>query len=182
LLAVTENEIMVTLRGLGTIYDKEISEDLLQIWCSVLQGVTSEELTRAVRVYVTAAENVFFPKPGQIHAIAKGIVDLESEAVQITDSIFYCLRSYGPDPLGIDRTKKKIGEIGWLYIQSIGGWEAFVISVRSEDDVPIIKSQVRKSIMGLLQRKRSGFPDRIHEKLEAVEAFKRLGIKMKELT
>jgi hypothetical protein len=178
---VTRLELGKVLYGLGKIYDKDVNEDVLSIWFNALQEVTCEELARAVTAYIKQADSKFFPKPGEIYALAKGIVNLESEAALIADLVFQAQASYGCDITGTLRAEMKMGEIGWSYVKNCGGWETFVQSVRSYDDVSNMKSQARKSIQGLLERKRSGVPDREQQKLENLEVMKKLGLKMKDM-
>lgn len=175
-------DIVTTLLGLGQIYEKRITDELVQIWCNVLKEISPEELTTAVKAYVIDPKNVFMPKPGQIYGIARPQPDKEEEAALIVDRIFHALRSHGTDAYGTERAKDKIGEFGWNYILQVGGWHSFVGSVRSEDDVPIIKSQIRKSLMGLIQRQRNDIQLLQNESDSAkLLPLKSLGLEMKTL-
>ena len=151
-------ELAKAMKALGELYDKQFSELLIDMWFSVLHDVTDQEFVNAIKAYVTDPKNVFFPKPAQILGLAKGVLDVESQASLIADNVFYCLRSYGTDQIGEERAKSRMGDVGWAYIKNGGGWATFVQSIKDEADVPILKSQARKAIMGLLELKRSNRP------------------------
>lgn len=171
--------ILSALRGFAEIYDKPISDELQKIWTNVLSDLTQDELDRAVKAYILDPKNVFFPKPGQIYGLAKPQGDKEEEAALIADRIFTCLRDHGSDSFGTNRARTRIGELGWNAIQNQGGWDAFIRSVISESDVSTLKSQMRKSIMGLIQRERSGISGNVPNPNQV--SIESLGVKMKEL-
>jgi hypothetical protein len=171
--------IIFTLKGLTEIYDKVVSDELIEIWVSILKDLTPEELAKGVHAYVIG-NHPFFPKPGQIYVLARPQIDTDQEASLIADRIFSSIRSYGTDPLGTERARNKIGELGWQYIQNEAGWDSFSRSIKSEDDIPILKAQVRRSLMGLIERKKKDIdqPVAIGEPVRTLES---LGIQMKQL-
>jgi hypothetical protein len=173
-------DIAITLAGLGQVYEKEITESLIQIWCALLGELTEEELNAAVKAYCLDPElSRFMPKPGQIFGLARPQIDREEEAAIVADSIFAAQRLYGADSVGTSRAQLKIGALGWEYIQAQGGWQVFWHSVTSTDEVPILKSQVRKALMGLIHRQRSGMATS-RPALEEV-SLKSLGVELKTL-
>ena len=169
----------MALKGLAEIYDKKITNDLMKIWNAVLQELTEEELAKGIKAYVLDPKHEFFPKPGQIYGLARPQGNKEEEAALIVDRIFFALSSYGKDSYGTRRAREKIGELGWLYIENQGGWDQFGSGVEN-DSVPTLKSQARKSIMGLIQRKRSDMP-MTPEQENKVITLQSLGIEMKKL-
>lgn len=169
-------DILLAMKGLSEIYERKITDDLMSIWQSVLKDLSQEELAKGVEAYVLDPSRDFFPKPGQIYALARPQGNKEEEAALITDRIFACLSSHGKDDYGTKRAREKIGELGWMYIEQTGGWSKFGLEL-DNGDVPTMKSQARKSIMGLIQRKISdmSLPE------QKPRSLKSLGIEMKQL-
>jgi hypothetical protein len=171
-------DILLALKVLSVSYNKVIDDDTYLVWEAVLRDLTPLEIDKAVMAYSRDPENSFFPPPGKIYGLARPQGDKEEEASLIADRIFAALRAYGTDTLGTDRAHMKIGDLGWTYIENQGGWPTFVGSVRSDDDVPILKAQCRRSIMGLIQRKRSDIP--LLPDTQPV-TLKSLGLEMRQL-
>ena len=46
-------------------------------------------------------------------------------AILILERMFQAQSSFGTDKIAMERAKEKIGEIGWAYIQTCGGWHSF---------------------------------------------------------
>ena len=59
------------------------------------------------------------------------------------------MSKYGFSKFDIERAKLEIGEIGWSYIQKLGGWSLWGQNI-TNDQVPILKSQMRNSLQHLL--------------------------------
>jgi hypothetical protein len=137
--------------GLTQMYQQELSEEVLFIWYEVLKDLTEEEYRNALTLFLRSNEE-FFPKPGQIYQLARPKSDPKIEASLIADLIFAAVRKHGWDTVGIERAKREIGEIGWKYIKNCGGWETFVQSIISEDQVSTLKAQARMSLQGLIDK------------------------------
>jgi hypothetical protein len=151
---MTPNLLMKTLYGLSKIFDQNISDELVSIWSVVLGDLTDEELLKSVKAYCLDAESKYFPKPGQIYRLARPEMNTKEETAWISDQIFTSLRLYGTDAIGTERARHKIGEIGWAWIISCGGWASFVTSVISEEQVPTLKAQCRMALLGLMAKKK----------------------------
>ena len=108
--------------------------------------------------------------------VVAGPLTLAQTTDYIADNVFTALRSYGVDLVGVARTKLKVGEIGWQYIELQGGWHMFVKSVTSESDIPILKAQARRSILHLLGKNKRGTSTESKTVL-----LEQLGVKMREL-
>lgn len=152
-------DILTAIRGLAANYGKELTPALIAIWCRALQDLTAQELDDAVQRYVLS-DSPFFPTVGQIYALARPKPDTDGEASLITDKVYYALESFGTDRYGTDRAREHIGEVGWIYIQNVGGWEKFSTTVgrMDNDSIPTNRAQTRKSIAAILNRKTSGLP------------------------
>ena len=157
-----------------------LSEDLIIAWNLILGDLSRQELADALETFLKSDQSKFFPKPGQLYALARPQPDLEGEAALLTDKIYYCLESYGSDAYGTERAKERIGELGWVYIQNLGGWTKFTTTVGMVEmsELGGEKARTRKSLMGILERQKCGLPlvpaaepaleDRAYGKLELV--------------
>lgn len=145
----TTQEITNAFCAFGEIYGVKVNQKLIPIWIRVLKKLTSEELEKGVDLYLQS-DQAFFPRAGQIYQLGKHKTDNKNEASLITDSIFTAARRYGWDNVGIERAKRDIGPIGWKYITICGGWQTFVQSIISEEQVSTLKAQARTSIQGLI--------------------------------
>lgn len=143
--------ILNQLNGLAVIYDREVTKDLVDIWCAVLSDLSEEEIIAGVTTYVRN-DNPFFPKPGQIYALIRPQQNGEQEATLIAERIISQLGpNGGPSEFNAKRAKLRIGEIGWKYIQEYrNGWAAFSDSFDEDTNLETAKSQIRKGLMSLL--------------------------------
>lgn len=167
-----KTEILLAMKALAEIFPQTLTDQLVHLWCRLLSDLSDEELARGVTAFIRDPESEFFPKPGQIYGFARPQGDKEEEAALVVDRIFYALGAYGKDSLGEKRAKDKIGELGWSYVVNRGGWNSFGNDIKN-DDLFTAKSQIRKSIMGFMQRERN-------DKTMLVN-LRSLGISMKEL-
>jgi hypothetical protein len=137
-----------TLYAIGKMYNVRIEQDVLCLWELVLEELTDEEFLQGVKLYLKGS-NKFFPQPGEILQLVKPKFDSKNEASEIVDRIFTALSKYGFSKFDIERAKLEIGEIGWSYIQKLGGWSLWGQNI-TNDQVPILKSQMRNSLQHLL--------------------------------
>jgi hypothetical protein len=173
-----KEEILKAYTGFCQLYGRDFSKDGLSIWVSVLGDLSIDQLRMAVQFYAKDPElSRFFPQPGQLYGLANPKENKEEKASNVVDNIFQALRSYGTDKYNENRAKLKIGPIGWKWIEQQGGWQVWVPTVTSEEMVPTLKSQARKSIMGLIQTETN-----LQITGQArTQTLNDLGVKMKEL-
>lgn len=150
-------DIAAILLGFCNAYEKQMTEALLQIWNTVLEELTSEELASASKAYLKSPECPFFPKPGQIYLLARPN-HTEADSQLISERIWIALTRYGPDSLGEQRAKNFIAsDVGWALIENQGGWYSFYKNNNVDiDSAPTLKSQWRKSISSLEHKKQRG--------------------------
>lgn len=174
-----QTEMVAVMAWLTHIYNQEITDALSDTWYELLGHLSREEFARAIKEYVLDPESKFFPKPGQIMGIARPKVQPEEESSLVVDLIFSAVQSYGADPIGEARAKKKIGEIGWQWVQIQGGWAKAIQSCPDNDSIPIWRAQTRKSIMGLMAAR--GKDMRVVPEIASEAQLKQLGVEMKKL-
>ncbi len=173
-------EIGKVYTGFCALYGKDFNADALSIWVQVLSDLTVPELRMAVQYYAKDPSLCkFFPQPGQLYGLAKPREDKEEQASCIVDNIFQALRSYGTDKYNESRAKLKIGPIGWKWIEQQGGWQVWARTVTDEDMVPTLRSQARKSVMGLIQVQNN--LEITGKQVEPDKTLSDLGVTMKEL-
>ncbi len=170
-------DILTSLTGLACMFNVQLNKAAIDIWMRVLADLSPAEFQVALDKYLFDPQTgKYFPKPWQIYSIARPKRNEEDEAVLIVDNMLYSQRHYGPDSIGEKRAMQKIGPIGWVYIQNTGGWAAFVNSILSEDDVPIVRAQLRRSITATLRSKQIDETNKItNEKPMSLES---LGVKL----
>jgi hypothetical protein len=170
------NDIVAAVLGFGIVFDRSIPDELVQIWINTLNELSPGEIAFATKAYLLDPKLCqSFPKPGQIFSLARPTENKEEQAALIVDRIIYAARSYGKDEFNKNRAKIKIGPIGWQFIEHQGGWDNFLKGLISEEDVLILKSQARKSIMGIMDQEKNAANK---EKIVTLES---LGVKMKEI-
>jgi len=171
-------DILKAMYGLGSVFKEKIDDNLIHIWCSVLKDLSPQELLMAVEVYCKDPENKFFPRVGQIYGLARPKPNFETEAQLLADRVYYAGCAYGADSEGIERARKKVGELGWKYIQNQGGFQKFIDLINEMGDPGTIKSQIRKSVIGLMEQNER------QTRMESLEhqsrdVLKKLGVEMK---
>jgi hypothetical protein len=142
------------LAGLTKIYEQELTDELVDIWTTIFEGISEQEFIQGIVKYCLDPESKFFPKPGQIYSLIRPESDSNSQAALIADSIFTALRNYGADSIGKAKARSKIGEIGWQWVERIGGWQIFIESVVNEEQVPTLKAQCRMALKGLISKQK----------------------------
>lgn len=155
---LTMDALNTTLEGLCQVYDKTMTPVLLELWQRMLSDFYEDEFHRAIKSYLIGRDGGFMPKPGQIYALARPEGDRESEASLMVEHMHLLLGTCGGDRDGVARAQSKLTEIGWAYVENMGGWSRFASEMQliDEGDVLTAKSQARKAIMGLIDRKKSG--------------------------
>ena len=168
-------DLITILLELCKLYDKDASDALTSLWCGSLSDLTKEELSMALRMHAKGPDCRFFPMPGQLLAWIRPVPDKEEEASLIVNNIFAALRLYGTDSVGENRAQLRIGPTGWEYIKRCGGWTTWSLSIKDESDIPIMQAQARRSVMGLLEIKKS---NEVQGEIRKLSDF---GVKLKEL-
>lgn len=150
-----EVEFLKAMRGLTLLYNKAWSEDLAEIYRTILRPLTVPQLIRAIELWVNDPKNVFFPLPAQLKALVMP-QDTEGEAGLIAARIWKAC-SYGTDTLNETRAKNFIdSDVGWAVVQNSGGWSSFQGSVQNLSQGPILQAQWRGAILEMMQKKKRG--------------------------
>lgn len=137
------------LQVLATLSRIELTDEMIHLYFVALQDLNLQQIRQACLAVIKGTKP-FFPTAGELRA--KLQPETKEDAAIIADAIFSALRLYGSDSVGTERAKNKIGDIGWAWIKSIGGWATFVTSVIDEEQVPTLKAQCRLSLLSLFSK------------------------------
>ncbi len=148
-------EFTKAMKGLTVMYGKQCTPEMLELYETILRPLTVEQLVLAVRLWIEDPKHVFFPLPAQLKSMVVIKMDPENEAAMVVEQICYAQASYGTDSIGMERARKKIGELGWSLIEMKGGWNRFWHELQEGVD-GTIKSQLRKALIGLMDQKKQG--------------------------
>lgn len=141
-------EVTKILRGMALVYPTEITDELVQIYCLVLQELSIQELNQAVIRYMRS-DIAFFPKPGQLLAMLKPTD--EDQAAEVAARILTAMRKYGGDyPEHHQKARECMGEIGWHVVQLQGGWSAMLTNTSLDTDIG--QAQWRKLALSVIRK------------------------------
>lgn len=177
-----EIEFLKAMKGLTIMYGKECPRELLALYEKVLKPLTVEQLVMAVALWIEDPKHVWFPLPAQLKAMVIIPPDREAEAALIVDRMCSAQSSYGVDSVGTERAQNKIGEVGWAVIEAKGGWQRFWNDLQKEGVDGTIRSQLRKSVMGMMDQQKQEQINRIAlPNGNPSRSLGSLGIKLPEL-
>lgn len=167
------------LKALNKIYPPvPLDEDTLTIWNMVLGELTRPEFEMALATYLRS-NSAFFPRPGQLFQLVRPDEDSQQEAQLMADKIWNTMCSKGDDKQAIEEAKQKLGEIGWAYVESCGGWYGLKKRFQFVTGDPSSSiAQIRNSVQGILKRKKTG---QILLPGGAGDVMKALGFEMKSI-
>src|SRR6185312_1507509 len=142
------------IEALAMIYNKDLSKDLIQIYLNALGDLSIEQLREGINRWVNHPTKAFFPTPGQIKATLQ--VTDEQEARDATARIGEALMKYG-DPYGHlthnqQRAKALIGELGWLVVERLGGWQKLSSANHPDEVGPMAQAQWRELAISLMAK------------------------------
>lgn len=129
-------------------YGQQLPDPVLLMQADDLKDLPSEEVIKAYQTYRRNPKNVRMPLPAQIRAIVQPEVDPDFAAREIADRIVGAVPKYGW-PNGKD-ARLYIGEVGWSYVQRLGGWSWICESMGSTINPDSFKAQARESLKGHL--------------------------------
>lgn len=143
--------IVEVLGWFSLAYKEDILPETVGLWCAVLFDVKPQDI-RGASIQYLRGNSPFFPKPGQILAIARPTASAEQEASLVADALITAAESYGFDPIGVAKAEEKVGKLGVEYLRRNGGFEKFVLSIGHVDNITNVKAQLRRSITGLINQ------------------------------
>jgi hypothetical protein len=147
-------QIAKLVAALGEYYDKPLTATQIAAYTEDLVDLEPEALSRAILAYRRDPKNDRFPLPAKLKELACPSMDPETNAVVAADLIVSSISKYGPDR-GED-ARKAIGELGWAVVQNNGGWDEVCRSIRSYEELPTMRAQLRNSAKAIQIRARAG--------------------------
>jgi len=156
-----KTEIIKLLVLMAQLYNKNLTENIIEVYCDILEELSSEELNRAFKKIMKDPNQRFFPLPAEILQAAKEDSRSNKDlAMEVVSKIFYAISKIGP--YRSKEARDHIGEIGWEVIQREGGWE-FVNEILNESNSQTIKAQWRDTIQSFQTKQKD---KEISEKLK----------------
>jgi hypothetical protein len=135
---VFANEYVLTCK----LYDKDISFDLAKLVIEDLRDLNAEDCFAAIISFRKNPKNKFWPKASDVRGIVVPEISDESLAEQAAKKIPEAIKKFGwPQP---NEARAFIGEIGWSFIMSRGGWTNVCQNLGSEWDIGIFHAQARQ--------------------------------------
>lgn len=146
-------EIGKILTHLAEYYDKVLSPIQIKMYSSDLADLEPRELIHAVQLYRMDARNTKFPLPAILRASL--YPSDQDQARDIVAKVIEALSKFGTDRSSMDRAKVFLGELGWLLVKRLGGWER--LGHLSYDDInPTAQAQWRELAIVLMKKSRLG--------------------------
>ena len=113
-------ELSKIIKSLGNLYNKNLDINSIEMMINLLKQYEFEKIKLAYETHLSGPKGNFFPMPNQIIEILNPSLSTEAKANQIARMIPEAISKYGyPNP---SEAKTFIGEIGWQFVQSKGGW------------------------------------------------------------
>jgi hypothetical protein len=151
----TQKAIINMLESLAIFYNLRLNDTVIEIFMACLQELTSQEVKVGFEKYMKSADSKFFPRPGQIYELARPKLSARAQASLVADTIFALIN--GPyDATGTEKARQKIGEVGWIWVKQMGGWQVLCQSITCFSQVPIMKAQCRDAIAALIENSNCG--------------------------
>lgn len=117
---------------------KEITRNVANTWCDVLQEYPDEVIVKAFKEIVKTSEE--WPAPAKIRRLCMGTSLTDTEIGEdISCRIEGAIRTYGG--YNFKLAEAHVGEIGWEVVRQCGGWAS--ICEITDDQLPSARKQWR---------------------------------------
>lgn len=137
------------------------------LWFDAFAGLSTQAFMQLIR----AAQMRYdvFPSLKEMRELVTGNAVAEADA--IPEIIWACLNDYGSQTAKLPRIKERLGDLGWQFVERLGGWQAICNQAESNDQAPTLKAQWRNAIKAMLQAppmikdERSQLPENVQEEI-----------------
>lgn len=141
------------LTGLGEIYNKQVSEILIEIYWDALKKYDFLAVGKAFKVYYTSENSTFFPKPGELIVLIEG--GSEDRSIQAWSVVDKAVRTVGPY-----RSVVFDDRVIMSTIQQMGGWVSFCSS-KDDTDHKFHGERFKKAYRSNLKQENLKFPSQL---------------------
>ena len=118
------NQLGIKLTKVALLFGVEKTGEQISMFIQTMQEFfpsSCEKYINAIDVYCSDEKNKFFPTPVQLRGYIQGELSKRATGNEVATRIQYAISKFGyPNP---KEAAEHIGELGWNYIQRLGGWE-----------------------------------------------------------
>ena len=122
-------------------YDKDLDFDLAKMVTEDLEDLGFEECMKALVAYRRNPQNKFWPKASDIREIVMPTINGKDAARETSMRIVQSVSKFGYMQGSEARTF--VGELGWVAIERIGGWQYVCTNLGVTLDVGTFIAQIR---------------------------------------
>lgn len=151
-MSITQIKALIVMTS--AYYQQQLPDHVVDMYAEDLSDIPMDRLKAAFLKVRRDPKVVRFPLPAHIRSIAEPVaVTDEQQALEAVSRIIVALGKYGhTNPA---QAQEYIGSLGWEVVKREGGWLQVCERV-TNDDLPIIRAQMREMAKSIIARSKAG--------------------------